>query len=122
MAKRSKAGTVGELGSVHKMFTEFLAHRLKETNPKREFAKDELVYNDETGEYEEPFVYPMTTQEMGVIAKFLKDNDITCEPDDATLGDLKDEFSESFDKKRELKAQSILAQSDEERAQVQWLT
>lgn len=120
MAKR-RAATEGQLSDVHRMFTEFLTHRLRETDPNRVFTEDEMEYNDETGEYEKPFIFPMNTAEMGVIAKFLKDNDITCEPNDESLSDLKDEFAGEFKEKREKAAQSLLELSVEETEQAGWL-
>lgn len=121
MTKKKRAASMGELGDLHKMVAVYLKNRIQESMPNREFSEDELVYNDETGEYEKPFIMPLSSAELGNAITFLRNNEVTAEPDDETLADLRDEFSEDFKLKREKKAQAILARTEEEAEQANWI-
>lgn len=80
-AKRSR------LSELHRMFTEALIEELKQ-------AKDEEV--------------PLPAADKSVIAKFLKDNDITADADSEALQGLRDEFEDDLAKAREKRKQEIL--------------
>lgn len=121
MSKKRGAASERELGELHAMVARYFKHRLQECDPEREFTEEEMEYNDETGELDKPFVMPMASTEIGNILAFLKHNDITAEPDDETLADLRDEFTEDFELKREKKAQAILARTEEEAEQANWI-
>lgn len=120
MAKK-KAASSSELGELHNMIAKYFKNRLIESDPNREFSEDEMELDEETGEYVKPFVMPMQGTEIGHIINFLNHNKITAEPDDESLSDLRDEFSEDFKLKREKKAQAILARTDEEAEQATWI-
>lgn len=119
MSKR-RAASSGELGDLHKMVAIYLKNRIREADPNRVFTEDEMIENED-GELEKPFVMPLSSAELGNAITFLRNNDITCEPDDETLSDLKDEFSEDFKLKRDKAAQSLLELSVEETEQAGWL-
>lgn len=80
-AKRSR------LSELHRMFTEALIEELKQ-------AKDEEV--------------PLPAADKSVIAKFLKDNDITAEADSEEMQGLRDEFEDELSARREARKQEIL--------------
>lgn len=80
-AKRSR------LSELHRMFTEALIEELKQ-------AKDEAV--------------PLPAADKSVIAKFLKDNDITADADSEEMQGLRDEFEDDLAKAREKRKQEIL--------------
>lgn len=120
MAKKKRAATSGELGDLHKMVAVYFKHRLIECDPNREFSEDELEVGED-GALEKPFVMPMSTAELGVIVNFLAKNDITCEPDDETLSELRDEFTDDFELKRQKKQEAILARTEEEAEQATWI-
>lgn len=80
-AKRSR------LSELHRMFTEALIEELKQ-------AHDEEV--------------PLPAADKSVIAKFLKDNDITADADSEEMQDLRDEFDDELAARREARKQEIL--------------
>lgn len=80
-AKRSR------LSELHRMFTEALIEELKQ-------AKDDEV--------------PLPAADKSVIAKFLKDNDITADADSEAMQGLRDEFEDDLAKAREKRKQEIL--------------
>lgn len=80
-AKRSR------LSELHRVFTEALIEELKQ-------AKDDGV--------------PLPAADKSVIAKFLKDNDITADADSEALQGLRDEFEDDLAKAREKRKQEIL--------------
>lgn len=80
-AKRSR------LSELHRMFTEALIEELKQ-------AHDEEV--------------PLPAADKSVIAKFLKDNDITADADSKEMQSLRDEFEDELAAKREARKQEIL--------------
>ena len=51
---------------------------------------------------------PMSASDKAVIVKFLKDNDVTAEPDEAKVQALRDEFQDELAAKREARRQHIL--------------
>lgn len=69
------------------MFTEALIEELKQ-------AHDEEV--------------PLPAADKSVIAKFLKDNDITADADSKEMQSLRDEFEDELAAKREARKQEIL--------------
>lgn len=80
-AKRSR------LSELHRMFTEALIEELKQ-------SKDDEV--------------PLPAADKSVIAKFLKDNDITADADSEEMQGLRDEFEDDLAKAREKRKQEIL--------------
>lgn len=80
-AKRSR------LSELHRMFTEALIEELRQ-------SKDEEV--------------PLPAADKSVIAKFLKDNDITADADSEEMQGLRDEFEDDLAKAREKRKQEIL--------------
>ena len=51
---------------------------------------------------------PMSASDKAVIVKFLKDNDVTAEPDEAKVQALRDEFHDELAAKREARRRHIL--------------
>lgn len=84
----AKAASKSRLSELHRLFTEALIAELKEA-----------------GEQE----VPLPAADKSVIAKFLKDNDITADADSAEMQDLRDEFQEALDNKRKERASAILS-------------
>lgn len=84
----AKAATKSRLAELHKMFTEVLISELKQ-------AQDEEL--------------PMPAADKSVIAKFLKDNDVTADADSTEMQDLRDKFDDELAEKRKEKAQLLLA-------------
>lgn len=80
-AKRSR------LSELHRMFTEALIEEIKQ-------SKDDEV--------------PLPAADKSVIAKFLKDNDITADADSEEMRGLRDEFEDDLAKAREKRKQEIL--------------
>lgn len=80
-AKRSR------LSELHRMFTEALIGELKQ------------AHDDEV---------PLPAADKSVIAKFLKDNDITADADSEEMQDLRDEFDDELAARREARKQEIL--------------
>lgn len=83
----AKAATKSRLAELHRMFTEALITEIEEAK------RDEV---------------PLPAADKSVIAKFLKDNDITADADSAEMQELRDEFQKDMDKKREERAADIL--------------
>ena len=80
-AKRSR------LSELHYMFTEALIEEIKQ-------SKEDAV--------------PLPAADKSVIAKFLKDNDITADADSEEMQDLRDEFNDELSARREARKQEIL--------------
>lgn len=80
-AKRSR------LSELHKMFTEALIEEINQ-------SKEDKV--------------PLPAADKSVIAKFLKDNDITADADSEEMQDLRDEFDDELAARREARKQEIL--------------
>lgn len=118
---KKRAATSGELGDLHNMIAKYFKARLIESDPNREFTEDEMDVDEETGELVKPFVMPMQGTEIGHIIAFLRNNDITAEPDDESLNDLKGEFTEDYELRRKAKADKILSMSKEETEQQNWI-
>lgn len=51
---------------------------------------------------------PMSASDKAVIVKFLKDNDVTAEPDEVKVQALREEFQDELAAKREARRQHIL--------------
>lgn len=83
----AKAATKSRLAELHRMFTEALITEIEEAK------RDEV---------------PLPAADKSVIAKFLKDNDITADADSTEMQELRDEFQKDMDKKREERAADIL--------------
>lgn len=86
----AKAATKSRLAELHKMFTEVLISELQQ-------AKDEEL--------------PMSAADKSVIAKFLKDNDVTADADSTEMQELRDEFQDELAEKRKARAQGLLAKA-----------
>ncbi|QBP32945.1 terminase small subunit [Shigella phage Buco] len=84
----AKAATKSRLSELHRMFTEALIDELEQAH------KDEV---------------PLPAADKSVIAKFLKDNDITADADSSEMQELRDEFSADLDKKRKERAEEIFS-------------
>ena len=80
-AKRSR------LSELHRMFTEALIEELKQ------------AHDDEV---------PLPAADKSVIAKCLKDNDITADADSEEMQDLRDEFDDELSARREARKKEIL--------------
>ena len=85
----AKAGKRSRLAELHAMFTEALI--------------SELV---EASQGDTPI--PLPAADKSVIAKFLKDNDITADADDVAMQELRDTFADDLAKKREERAKAIM--------------
>ncbi len=84
---KAKAGTKSRLASLHAMFTEALIAELSE-------ARDEKI--------------PLPAADKSVIAKFLKDNDITADADDESMGLLREEYQDELSEARKARAAAIM--------------
>lgn len=82
-----KAASKSRLAELHRKFTEALISEL-------EAAGAEEI--------------PLPAADKSVIAKFLKDNDITADADSQEMNDLRDAFDDELAAKREQKRQEIL--------------
>lgn len=80
-AKRSR------LSELHRMLTEALIEEVRQ-------SKEDRV--------------PLPAADKSVIAKFLKDNDITADADSEAMQDLRDEFDDELSARREARKQEIL--------------
>lgn len=83
----AKAATKSRLSELHRMFTEALISELKQ-------AGEEEI--------------PLPAADKSVIAKFLKDNDITADADSTEMQDLRDEFEDELAQKRQARAEELL--------------
>lgn len=84
---KQKAATKGRLSALHLMFTEALIAELKA-------AGEEEI--------------PLPAADKSVIAKFLKDNDITADADDESMKQLNEEFDDELTQKRKERAAAIM--------------
>lgn len=80
-AKRSR------LSELHRMLTEALIEEVRQ-------SKEDGV--------------PLPAADKSVIAKFLKDNDITADADSEEMQDLRDEFDDELSARREARKKEIL--------------
>lgn len=80
-AKRSR------LSELHRMLTEALIEEVRQ-------SKEDGV--------------PLPAADKSVIAKFLKDNDITADADSGEMQDLRDEFDDELSARREARKKEIL--------------
>lgn len=83
----AKAATKSRLAELHRKFTEALIEELEE-------ARQQEI--------------PLPAADKSVIAKFLKDNDITADADSAEMQELRDEFNQDVENARKARAASIL--------------
>lgn len=83
----AKAATKSRLAELHRRFTEALIEELEE-------ARQQEI--------------PLPAADKSVIAKFLKDNDITADADSAEMQELRDEFNQDVEDARKARAASIL--------------
>lgn len=86
----AKAATKSRLSELHRMFTEALISELKQ-------AGEEEI--------------PLPAADKSVIAKFLKDNEITADADSTEMQDLRDEFEDELAQKRQARAKELLAKA-----------
>lgn len=82
----AKAATKSRLAELHRMFTEALIEEIEQ-------AKANEV--------------PLPAADKSVIAKFLKDNDITADADSTEMQELRNEFDSDLDKARKARADEI---------------
>jgi len=85
----SKAATKSRLAELHRMFTEALIDELKQ-------AGVDAV--------------PLPAADKSVIAKFLKDNEITADADSSDMNELRDAFEDELAAKRAARAAAIMEQ------------
>ena len=83
----AKSASKSRLSDLHRMFTEALISELKE-------AGEENI--------------PLPAADKSVIAKFLKDNDITADAESTEMHELRDAFEDELAAKREARKQEIL--------------
>lgn len=86
----AKAATKSRLSELHRMFTEALISELKQ-------AGEEEI--------------PLPAADKSVIAKFLKDNEITADADSTEMQELRDEFEDELAQKRQARAAELLAKA-----------
>ena len=86
----AKAATKSRLSELHRMFTEALISELKQA------GEDEI---------------PLPAADKSVIAKFLKDNDITADADSTEMQELRDEFEDELAAERKARAEELLAKA-----------
>ncbi|WNO29665.1 hypothetical protein [Enterobacter phage SDFMU_Pec] len=86
----AKAATKSRLSELHRMFTEALIEELKQ-------AGEEKI--------------PLPAADKSVIAKFLKDNEITADADSTEMQELRDEFEDELAAKRKARAEELLAKA-----------
>lgn len=86
----AKAATKSRLSELHRMFTEALIEELIACN------KDFI---------------PLPAADKSVIAKFLKDNEITADADSTEMQELRDEFEDELAAKRKARAAELLAKA-----------
>lgn len=86
----AKAATKSRLSELHRMFTEALISELKQ-------AGEEEI--------------PLPAADKSVIAKFLKDNEITADADSTEMQELRDEFEDELAQKRQARATELLAKA-----------
>lgn len=86
------AGKKSRLAELHAMFTEALIAELQEAS-----------------QGEHPI--PLPAADKSVIAKFLKDNDITADADDVAMQELRDTFADELEAKRQERAKAIMQQA-----------
>lgn len=84
---KQRAATKSRLSALHLMFTEALISELQE-------AQSEKI--------------PLPAADKSVIAKFLKDNDITADADDESMKQLSEEFDDELAQKRKERAAAIM--------------
>lgn len=126
--RKRKSASSSEMESLHKFLAVYLTHEIKGSLPPElggyeEELEDELDEDGEpTGNQVKAFRMPMSDSKLGVIAKFLKDNDVTCEPDDPTLKGLKDEFEDDFKARRDAHADKIAKQTLEQAEKASWVS
>jgi hypothetical protein len=82
----AKAATKSRLADLHRMFTEALIEEIEQSKI------DEV---------------PLPAADKSVIAKFLKDNDITADADSTEMQELRNEFDTDLDKARKARADEI---------------
>lgn len=87
------AGKVSRLSELHKLLTEM-------------FIEDIRVCQEEG--------IPMAASDKAVIVKFLKDNNISAEPDAEGMKELNEEFKKEFEAKRRERAEAIIKRSEAE--------
>lgn len=83
----AKAASRSRLAALHEAFTEALIDELKA-------SREEEI--------------PLPAADKSVIAKFLKDNNITADADDEAMGELADEFEDELAQRREKRKNEIL--------------
>lgn len=86
----ARAATKSRLSELHRMFTEALISELKQ-------AGEEEI--------------PLPAADKSVIAKFLKDNEITADADSTEMQVLRDEFEDELAAKRKARAEELLAKA-----------
>lgn len=81
----SKAAPRSSLANLHAKFTEYLTHVLEEAMAPVERDEDGNIIGGGI---------PLDAATMGVIRTMLKDNEITCEPEDiGTLDELREKYA-----------------------------
>ncbi|QIG66544.1 terminase small subunit [Vibrio phage vB_VpaP_C2] len=89
----AKAASRSRLAALHAAFTDALIDELKQ-------SREEEI--------------PLPAADKSVIAKFLKDNNISADADDEAMGELADEFEDELAQRREARKQELLGRLQEE--------
>lgn len=86
MTQQKRAASKGRLSELHARFADALIAELEQ-------AQEEGI--------------PLPAADKSVIAKFLKDNDITADADDTAMRKLNDEFQDDLAERRKARAEAI---------------
>lgn len=97
MTKAKVGASESTLNLMHQMLAEYFIERLKSSKPD---PNAPVEYDEETGEELLPFFIPLNAAELGVMVKFLKDNNISAAPDVAEMIELAQEFKDDIEKAR----------------------
>lgn len=103
MAAKKQSASVGTLNELHAAVAAYMLHRLASSKPPE----------DADPEDEDAFFIPLAASELQVMVSFLNNNDITATPDTEHMVALAKEFKDELDKSRALKAERIVANSDD---------
>lgn len=117
---KKRGAARGELSDLHMMLAKYFKGRLQDAMPDED-GNVEVTEFDEEGNPIGTFKMPLSSAEIGNIITFLKHNDITAEPDDEALSELKDEFKADLERKRADKAASVIHATADDAERASWL-
>ena len=102
--KRKRSASMGSMEQLHKAVADYMLNRIESSTS----APDAEPEYDEDGNPIDEFFIPLAASELQVMVSFLKNNNVTASPDDASMGALKSEFDEDMRLKREQAASKII--------------